>query len=226
MALAINSDSVNTKRKVIGFAFAPEYCYRTLTTNDASLKWIVDLRDTIELPRFGFTVGFFFSYDMKKRWCFESGAMLTANGYKYKNIHIVNVNGSFIGIAETFYHYLYFQIPLKVKFYLYNSQNSQFRFFLHNNFMGNIFLERRIKSNLKYDDGKTDIIRDTDKDFYNYNKLNYSWSAGIGVRYILKEKISFQLEPYYKRFILPTVDAPINEFLYSYGVNVGIGYSF
>lgn len=217
-------DAKKTIKIAIGITFSPDYCYRTLIPN-ASSKPIADARDTLEIPRFGYTTGLNLAIKINKRITLETGILYSDKGEKTKTYTVDEIVpqgqiNPFVPRKITFYyHYIYLDIPFKLNYYLLNNRT---RIFLTAGISPNIFLTCKTKSTTEYKDGHTTTHTSTSSS--DYRIFNLSIIAGAGLSYDLTSKLYFNIEPTYRRSITSIVDAPIKTYLYSIGLNTGLYY--
>ena len=76
-----NKDTLKTKRIAIGVVFSPDYSYRTLKPYSSS-NLIAELRDSLEIPKFGFTTGLNLLLQLNKRLTLEAGLQFSNKGEK------------------------------------------------------------------------------------------------------------------------------------------------
>jgi len=80
-----NKDTLKTKRIAIGIVFSPDYSYRTLKPNSSS-NWIAEFRNSLEIPKFGFTTGLNFLLQLNKRLTLEAGLQFSNKGEKRMDV--------------------------------------------------------------------------------------------------------------------------------------------
>jgi len=224
--LAINSqnlDTTKTKRIAIGLTFSLDYCYRTLKPDNSNTgKLIADIRDSLEIPKYGYTTGIIMLYKLNNRINLETGLKFSNKGYKTKKTDLTwSQPDPSQPIKNTSIHsYQYLDIPLKVNYIIIN---SKLKLFLSAGVSANIFLTYKQTSIQEFSDGRTEKYA-SGLYYDNFSKVNFALLAGFGINYDLNNKIRFRLEPIYRRSINSIIDAPIKSYLYSAGLNVGIYY--
>jgi len=212
------SDSTSTKNLIVGLTFSPDYCYRTLIANK-SAQWIVDIRDTSETYKFGFTTGLRFVYKLNRRFAIETGLLFSDKGEKTKKLKLVNLSGE-MGVAENNYHYYYIDLPLKFN---YTFILKRLKFFISGGVSTNIFLTQKTTSTLEYSDGSTETINSSSNSLLS--KVNIVALGGFGIDYNFTNRLNCRIEPTYRRSIIPIADTPIKQYQYSFGANVGLFYN-
>ena len=212
----------------IGANYSPDYCYRTLTTdeniNNQSIK---EWRDSIEIPKFGYTTGITLFFPLSHRLSIETGVLFSKKGEKTKQIYMgfINSPGGTIqpmNIAYN-YHYHYLDIPLKVNYYILKKPSI----FLSGGISTNLFLQEKRTSITEHSDGS--ITTNTALVNSEMNMINLAGIIGLGLEgEILKIGASnalFRIEPIFRQSFMSIIDAPINGYSYSFGINFGIIYN-
>ena len=216
-----STDTTKTKRIAIGLTFSPDYCYRKLSP-DATSQWIADSRDNLEIPKFGFTTGLSLLFQLNKRLTFETGLQYSNKGEKTKSYSLTWNTPSgqpdpALPTKNTFiYHYNYLDIPVKVN---YNILTKRLKFFVSGGISTNVFLFQKTTSILEYSDGRTETNNSTGS---GLSRINFAVLAGLGINYDLTSRLTFRIEPTYRRSITSIINAPIKGYLYSAGINTGI----
>ena len=117
------------------------------------------------------------------------------------------------------YYYYYIDIPFSYTYLLYN---KRIKLFISSGLQTNILILAQISS-IKYytDDSKEKI---NSKDEADYERVNISFEGGIGVEFPITNKLNVIIEPYYERNITTSIQAPIKQYLYSFGLNTKLRY--
>ncbi len=84
----------------------------------------------------------------------------------------------------------------------------------------NIYLFQRTK--IRYFDSEKPSTYSNSGDF---SKLNFAVLIGGGIDYHIKDRLSFRLEPIFRRSITPNSDSLVKEYQYSIGSNLGLLYA-
>jgi hypothetical protein len=218
-------DSVKTKKLQIGALYSPELCYRTLKATSRA-KWIEDMRDTMEIPKFGYSAGVNLAYQLSNKFSFEVELLFSDKGERTKQYSLeysafsepsLNPPSS----VRFSNHYYYLDLPLKLNYYLIKKQVN---FYLTTGISINTFLYQTTTSFIEKQDGSVEKTNSTTHP--KFQKMNFAAMAGFGISYQLSDKYIFKLEPVFKHGITSIVNAPVKNYLYSVGVNVGIAYTF
>ena len=216
-----NADSSSTKKLSFGFIFSPDYCYRTIKTDSTyNDKSIVSGRDTLEIPKIGFTIGATLRYQCCKRFEFATGLFFSNQGEKQKEVMLTysTPDPSLPSSFKMNYCYQYLEIPLNLNFSV--LEKKKFRFTLCTGISANIYLKTKYIQTLIYSSGyeKTTSAHGNDA----FSAINPAMDFGLGIQYKINSKISIGLQPVYRRSIIPIKNAPIKQWNYSYGMICGI----
>jgi len=216
----IATDSNKTKKFEIGITFSPDYCFRKLKT-DTESKWIADIRDTLETGKFGYTTGLNVVYNINKKFSVAAGVLFSDKGKRTKKYSLGNFNSANAPISNTYiYHYHSIDIPIKANYYI---LTEKIRFFITAGVSTTIFIAQKTTSKLEYRERNPEKSSSTNTSSA-FTKINFSVIAGLGIDCAITDKFNFKMEPLYRRSITSIINAPIKEYLYSAGLNIGIYY--
>jgi len=220
-----SADSTRVKWFGIGFNFSPDYSYRILKPTTQS-KWIADLRDTLEIPKFGYTTGLNLLFRVSRNITLETGLQYSNKGEKTKTYPLLFINPNspqeptVTQDVSFVYSYNYLDIPIKANFFLIN---KKFKLFLSGGISNNLLLFSTSKSTITFSPGNSStstVITST-----KYSTVNMAVLAGFGIEHHLNSRCSLRLEPIYRRSLRSIIDAPIESYLYSVGMNFGLYFS-
>lgn len=212
-------DSIKNNKCEIGFSFSPDYSYRSLKS-DASNQLIKEIRDTLEVPKFGYTAGINLLFHIHKKIVVETGLLFSDKGEKTKKTSFVNVTNDQLPTYYTYkYHYYYLDIPLKVNYYV---LMGKLKIYLTAGISGNIFLTQ--KTTLLEGHDNKDTKRTSFTFNPEFNRFNLAFVAGAGINYKVSKRTDLKVEPIYRRSITPIDNFPIKVYLYSAGLNIGLTY--
>jgi len=219
--------SNKARRLLIGVNFSSDYCYRTLTKNDNSISdslWIYakHIEDSIEIAKFGYTIGISFSYQFNKRLSAEIGIQYSNKGYKTIPIETLSVDESgnifFSERATNYLSFLYLDIPVKAN-YVFFQKRTQLITSLGVTL--NILQTTRFKSISE----TTSEEFVTSADDYPYKKINLSPFVSAGLVYNVSDKINLRFEPSFRYSIFGIDDKSYeNRHFWSMGLNLGFYY--
>jgi len=218
------ADSIRTKKFYFGLTFSPDYCYRTLKSdNSKSSMFITDYRDTTEIPKIGFTTGLNLIMEISKRIAIETGLLFSDKGEKTKAISkkwISNSGQSLTSLPSKVtanFKYYYLDIPIKVNYYL---KTEKLKLYVTAGISPNIFLVERSILIYEYNDGR--ISRNTTFGNNGFSRVNLAFIAGLGCSYDVTQKIFLKIEPTFRHSITSINNTPIKGYLYSAGLNTGL----
>jgi len=203
----------------IGVNFSPNYSFRTLKYSD-ELNFSFESRDDFEEASFGFNTGVQIMYKLKSKLELESGAQFSRQTHKFVNVPIIGGenHSEYMGTADSQNQYHYLEIPLKM-----NYRFIDRKFFVHAT-LGmsvNIFIDSRTKNWFEYNDGSSEVVFG-EPAIFNENKIIFATMGGIMAGYNLNEKWSLRIEPLFRYSLTPIANAPIEQFNYSIGGQIGL----
>jgi opacity protein-like surface antigen len=196
-------DTAKQDKIQIGIIGSADYCYRSLKA-DAASKWISDMRDTLEIPKLGYTLGISCLYEINKNIKIDVALLYSESGEKTKKYLLDNNNDIRLPSNNTF-------IYKKLKLYATAGVSA------------NVFLSKKTTSILEYSNFDTEKSKSVSST--GFSKINFAVLAGAGFNYSVSNKLDIKVEPIYRRSITSIINAPIKEYLYSTGLNFGIYYN-
>jgi hypothetical protein len=199
-------DSITYSKFDVGFTYSPDYSYRVLKT-EATNSWIKDAYDTLEVPKYGYTVGLHIVYHVNKNLFVSSGVLFADRGEKTKEYTLQPVN-------NYTNHYYYLDIPLKANYYLIN---KKLKLFLTAGAFASVYINSKTTTDVGNSTGKNENVY-TKPDV---SKLNFAFVGGLGIDCPVTDRWYFKLEPNYRRSFTPIANTPIKKYFYSFGVNLG-----
>lgn len=226
--LRAQSEGASSSRWAMGLIASADYCYRKLLPekNNKDALTVAEIRDTIEIPKLGYTVGYHVAFRINKRFSLELGLQYADRGErskKYPAIYPTSQPDPLIDAVKfrMVSRYKYFDIPLKAKFYI---LNNKLKLFVSAGFSPSIFLSQRDVLFSENAQGKVTKIQSIGANHGGYVRVNPVMIAGLGVQYDLFDKLYIKAEPTYRRSIASIIDAPIKSYLYSTGLELGVFY--
>jgi len=222
------------KRFAIGINYSIDRTFRTLKPDNSSNSAAVKIsRDSREVPSINFTSGIGFSYKISKTFSTEIGVIYARNGYQTEenNLTFSNLENLRRGYQDSndspvtgnlVYNLDYLNIPLKLRTYI---LNRKVRFFVEGGLSTNINLKNKIVINMVNADGYKESFTGGDMGG-NVSKINMAFILGVGADYTFKENYVIRLVPTYRRSITQVAKWVNKEYLYSYGINLGLHYKF
>lgn len=209
-----NTDSTKSKRLEMRISFSPDYCFRKLKP-DADSKWIADVRDTLEIPKFGYTVGFGFAYKINKKISVEAGVLFSDKGERTKKYILENVPSGQHATEYSFnFHNYYLDIPVKANYFI---LTGKLKLYVTAGVSVNVFLNQKITSITTFANSDK---RTTSKNDQGFSRINLAYLGGVGIVYPINTKTTLNIEPIYSRSITSIINAPVKSYLYSMGINI------
>jgi hypothetical protein len=222
----------------LGVNFSSDVCYRTLVNNNGKsiVDEIIDWRNENEIPKFGYTSGFNFGYNLNKTIGFETGIQISNKGYQTKTKDLIYEDqiDPITGVispessdtkAPTKVKYIYsdyyLEVPIKANF---SFGNRKVRFITSAGIAVNFFIAETETAVYTYIDGSTKRI--SNPSYFSYNIINLSPMVSLGIDWKITPKINLKAEPTVRYGIIKITDAPITGHLWNCGLNVGCYYSF
>lgn len=210
------SDSTKTKKLVVGISFSPDYCFRKLKPEEDA-KWIAESRDSIEVAKFGYSVGAVVEYKLNSKLHIAAGVQFSDSGEKTKKFTVDDLPYGQKAVSYSYnFHHHYLNIPVKANYFL---LTGKLKFYVTLGVSTNVFLSQRTTFITHYANRDSKEISKTDPGF---SKINFAVLAGCGITYPINSKTKLMIEPIYRRSINSIIKAPVKSYLYSGGVNVGI----
>jgi hypothetical protein len=240
--ITVNAYSQNNKKRVqntdfqkmqIGVIFSPDFCFRTLKNDDESSisEFIVNSRNVSETAKLGYTTGLNFIYNIREKLGIELGIQYSNKGFQTKmqdltfnptidprrgSMTYTSGSGSTPSRIGQIYNDLYIDIPLKFNFAF---GNKKLRLIASTGVTTNIFIKETTTNKFEYADGS--IEKTTMTSSFDYNKVNVSPFIGAGVDWELNRKNHLKIEPTFRYGIIKMIDAPVTDYLWNAGLNIG-----
>jgi hypothetical protein len=225
----INTEKPEIKRWHIGVEVSPDLCYRKLQNPDGNSYYPAEmgLRDSLEIPKFGYTAGPAVAFSLSSHWTIGTGLLFSNKGYKTKNMDISesdfdkNGNGIYIyGKAKIYYSFYYLDVPLKVN---YACGHGKIRFCASLGIITNIFLFEKRTIIMDFDDGEKERVKITDSG--SCKSVNISPMGGLGLDWAFTKRMNLRIEPTFRYGMLKINDEYINTYLWNAGLNFSYYYS-
>jgi hypothetical protein len=206
----IQPDSIKKNGLQLGITFSPEMCFRYISS-DANNHWLVEIQDSMEVPKYGYTLGFNGIIPLSKRGSLATGILFNNSGERTKKeVQISPVN--YVN------HYYFIQVPLKYNYVLISKKIDVYASL---GVLGNFSIGSRMDVNL--------VDRKDPISYYNVVNLNkFSMGAigGLGISAPLAKSWDFKAEINYKQSITPISSGSIHKMVYAVGTNFGLYYQF
>jgi len=216
------------KEFAIGFVFCPDNSFRTLSSDgSASANYTMKQRDSSEVAKFRFNVGLTGLFEPAKNFTVETGVLFSDMGYGTTGVKLYQVTGSagttvqYEGMAIWNYNYYYLDVPLNLG---YAYQISRLKIKLNAGIILSYWLTSTSGYTLNNGFGNASI-NETMTPVLRH--LNMFYDIGLGVSYDLSGNTVIYIEPTYAKSFVATVEgAPVSEYLYTIGVNIGMYFKF
>lgn len=198
-----DTTSINGKRFFIGINFSPNYCYRYLTKNDNNLtddKWttIKNLEDSIYIPKFGYTTGINFGFQINRKFSVETGIQYSNNGYKTIPFSTLYHFNEPTAIATNIINYKYMDIPFIANFSFFSDKRVQIIIGVGStlNYLLQVSGKTIPETPTATFQTKTNVIK------YPYNKINISTTISAGFKYKINDRINLRAAPIFRYGLL------------------------
>lgn len=208
----------------IDFISGIEYSYRNLTTSseDEIVVGILENRDNKESGKLNWRIGFNYNLRLTNKIFFRTGLRLASIGYKGEKKTLIwpsipNGMGGYIppdvDEMQLVYDYWFTEIPIAGRYEINQGKLTP-------------FFELGISPSIYMTTRTTSIINNkTDSDFQNDNifkKVHIVGFISFGLNYSFNDKFQIFGQPTLRYHVTKLVDAPIGEYLYNYGVEIGL----
>ena len=220
-----------SQKAYAGLTYSPDYCYRVLKPDNSILSQeIINYRDSVELPKMGYTTGLSFLFKLHKRLAIETGIQFTNKREKSKKIDLISANNSVIGnhhspgnhspvlMDQVSYEYSYQYLNIPIKFNCYFKKRPNI--FISTGVSTNVFYQEKSITNFEFADGTTQSTNASNSN--SLPLIHLTGLVGFGVEYSISDWFLFRLEPIYRRSITPIDQNPVKQSFYSFGANVGV----
>jgi len=210
-------NALQLPERMVGITFSPEYSFRFLTS-DEQFNEMREFRDEIEIPKFGYTVGFNFSIKLMKKTFAEIGGSYSNKGVNTKSQAILYdslESGTPVTLRKK-YSYSFLEIPMRINYQLFENHG----FFISLGLAVDFKSRERVKTYYTYGNG------DKERDSFGASgygpRVSLNGIGGLGYFFQLSKDYFLKVEPFFKCAITPTVNDALKEYFYSYGLDVGI----
>ncbi len=206
----------------IGIKASPDITFRTLYSDNPQVDYVKDMRDDTELPRFGYTTGLSFGFQLGPHIELETGAFYSARGYKMEKLSITTTeNPEPVESVQLFYSYQYLDIPLTVNAFFFNGKKLQL--VASASFTTNMLLHGQ-ESFRRTTDGNQQTTHLPQQ--ANYKPFAFSAEAGVGICWEMSDRLQLRAMPTFRYGLTKMNDNPITARLWSGGLAVGCYYLF
>lgn len=210
----------------LGISFSPDMSYRWIRVKEETgyTGQIVELRNEMETPKFGFTTGLNVKYVFNEQWSLQTGIIYANKGYQTKKTEAIwpEPGPSLATHLKSKYDLHYVNVPLLVN---YTIGKGKMKFLLNGGLILNTFIQERYKAWLFYNDGNVETYKS--KTNTGYRRFTFSSLIGAGIQYEPNNQSEFRVVPTF-RIGLPSItnNTPISGSLWSLGVDFSYFFSF
>ena len=203
-------DTTRLNKFQLGLTFSPDFNFRYLKADD-NTEWISKIADSMEVPKYGYTTGFNFSYVLSNKIKLGTGIIFADHGEKTKStIELQTLNYT--------NHYYFLSVPVRLDYTLISKKIDVYATL---GVSGNFFINHKT---VMFEDGKKDPIQFTNDS--DLQKFTIGGLDGIGMSAKLSTNWLFKTEVIYRQTIQSVSNGPVKKWLYSVGPNIGLYYSF
>jgi hypothetical protein len=216
-------DDTIFKRFSIGLSYEPNYSNRQLNYSSQN-KSIEGLRETEEIPNYGFRTGLNFRYGLSSKFAIETGLLFAKSGFSTRKKDLIwdSPDATYPIKSKTEFAYYYFEIPLKVNYYF---KIGRLNLYATTGLSANNFLNRETTLTTFAQNGEEN--KSSDQQYYGFKADTYSFLLGFGMRIPISKRSILYIEPMYRHnFTSVVVDKDAKEYLYTIGLNTKLFYNF
>lgn len=209
----------NTESKFsMGVNFSPNYCYRIIEYSE-DMTTLVNLREKHEHPSFGFNTGIAAQYLLTQKLEIELGLQYSRQTHLFKDAAIFAgiINPTTIKVDQQ-NRYSYIEIPLQLN---YRFLNKKLFGYVSAGVSLNQFIKDKAKLRISYNNGETEVEWGN-TGILDFNKTILGVLGGFGLGYHLNDKLNLRIEPIGRYSLTPLAEAPIEQYNYSIGCQVGV----
>lgn len=225
-SIAATAQTDTASRFSYGITASADYCYRILKSEPAT-TWIMDSRDTLEIPKIGFTAGLHARYMLSEHFALAAGISFADRGEKTKDLGLIYIQPDpLLPTKGRFnYHYYYIDVPVTANYFIAVGHNKS-RIYLSAGIAPNLFVTNSNTGTLTYADGRTEKTRSSDRNTDLFNPVTVPVVGGVGFSTSLGKNLGLNIQPVYRRSLMSMVkNTSIDQWLYSGGLEVSLLYS-
>lgn len=199
----------------LGLNYNSNVAYRDLRGDD--ILGIIDMRDDMELPKYGDNLGISFRYRLFRNIDLETGLQFLNRGFKNDDVSLVDQSGELLDIVKVVDKYQYLSVPVGFNI---SRQFGSIHLFASIGLIGNYFLRHQIsiKESESKNKSKTTDIYD------NYKDFTYSSYVTFGLSKSITNNLEFNIGPKLQYDLIYIIAAPIKSYLYDYGLKIELIY--
>jgi len=202
---------------MFGITFSPEYSYRFLSSN-SHYDWLAELRDEMEIPKFGYTAGINVSYKFRDKFFVSFGTRFSSKGEATKKYDLIYFSSPGPGdpvAMRTNYSYGFCEIPLTVNYQLFDSSS----FFTSLGISADLPVMEKHKNIFIKSDGSES--HSSTFSLHSSAKMGMTAMVGIGYYFNTGKNYFLKTEPFFKCNIVSEGGSSVKEYFYSFGLEIG-----
>lgn len=218
----------------IDFIGGTEYSYRNLTTSTEN--GFLESRDNRESGKINSRIGFNYNRRLTNKIFLKTGLRLVNSGYKDElslTWSVLNPTPAHTTEYQLAHNYSFIEIPIAGRFEINQKKLSPF---FELGISPSIYIKTRTKlisTNEQSSQSEpapgapsfepyeldTEFLK---RDDSNFNKLHFVGFISFGMNYSLTDKFQFFGQPTFRYHLTKLEDAPINEYLFNCGIEIGV----
>lgn len=212
-------DAFQHKKVRVGIQVSPFYSYRTLK-GPSNFNLMIDEFNDLDRARIGYSLGFSFIVNVKKRIAVETGVNFSDRGFVRSNT-LDTLGGNTLEAYKFKYHFHYIGVPLKVNLYL---VNRKVRLFVSGGLNSSIFISQGQRAHLEFFDETSSKGRAKVQLGDPY--LLLSTIVGVGLDFHIVKRLNLRFEPIFRYAIYNSKKVPVDYLPYDIGFNAGLYLGF
>jgi hypothetical protein len=207
-----------------------EHSYRSLSTSSTktNVVYTLESRNARELAKLNWRAGFNYNRRLSNRFHLKTGIRLASVGHKDKKQTGLRYASEFVapGVwvpdpslpheVQFISDYWFIEIPLAGRF---EFSDKKIAPFLELSVAPSVYITTRNKT-------ITDLWTSVDfydqADSYDFNRFHLVGIFSVGVNFTVSEKIQLFGQPTFRYHLTQLADAPIEEHLFNYGIEIGL----
>ena len=201
-------ESVKPSKWSVGIVFSPQYAYRFLSSDNTN-QWMVDMYDTLEKPKYGYSSGVMVDYHLGKRTSVSGGLLFSDKGERIDEVATLRNYKN---------HYYFIDVPLQVNYNLYN---KNLKIYVTTGLNAAVFLANRttyFEQNSLQEEHFSNSVK--------LAQLHLGGLVGLGLSSPISSKVDFKLTFLYRQSLTKVMDSPLKRYFYSVGADMGLYYNF
>lgn len=221
-------ESAPSNKWCFGGRLSPSVSYRQLNADgSATAESITRVRNDRERPQVGGGAEAFWNYRVSQRFSVEAGIGLSVIRYMTDLDELtfgdpIDPSRGFVSMGAVIedvrirYDYFHADLPIRAVFTL---GKGRIRSISSLGLTTSVLVTARTTTIFSLADGSTERNSATNS---NFDRLGLFATFSTGIMYALNDRIDLRIEPQARYGLLPIMDAPISEHLWSAGLGLGV----